>query len=84
MAIVFQNCRPKDANKANFGLKFKDFIFAPNFAIREIRGRWFQIWKNYFQISAQKYPNRAISVQDLRIFIFAQNFAFKQIGVRWF
>ena len=33
------------------------FIFAPNLARRQIRGRWFQIWKCYFHIPAPKYGN---------------------------
>ena len=77
--IVFQNDGPKDANTANFGRKFRNFIFAPNLTVRQIWVRWFQIWQWYFQLSAQKYPNKAILVQDLRIFIFAQNFILENL-----
>ena len=59
------------------------FIFSWNFAIRQIRGCWFQIWQYYFQIQAQKYPNNALFVPYLRIFIFVPNFAARQIWGGW-
>ena len=34
--IVFQNDRPKEANTANFGRKFRHFIFVPNLTVRQI------------------------------------------------
>ena len=49
------------------------FIFLQNFAIRPIRGCWFQMWQFCFQIPVQKYPNQAFMVQNLRIFTFALN-----------
>ena len=47
----------------------KTFSFAPNFAIRQIQGRWFQIWQYFFEIPAQKYSNKAFLVPNLGIFI---------------
>ena len=43
-----------------------------------------QIWQDYFQIEAQKYPNKAFFVPNLRIFNFEPKFAVKQIRGRWF
>ena len=60
------------------------FVFSRNFATRQIRGCWFQIWQYYFQISAQKYPNQAFLVPNLTIFIFAPNFGTRKIRGRWF
>ena len=52
-----------------FGPNFKDFYFAPNFAIRQIWGRWFQIWQWLFRI-ARKYPNKAFFVLNVSMFYF--------------
>ena len=77
MTILFSNSSPKYPNKAflvpNLGIFafFHDtiFVFVPNFAIRQIRGRRFRIWQYYFQIPHQKYANQAFLVPNLRIFI---------------
>ena len=45
------------------------FFFLRGFAVSQIRGCWFQIWQYYFQIPAQKYPNKAFLVPNLKIFI---------------
>ena len=52
--------------------KFKEFFFffALKFELRQILGRWFQIWEYYFQILAQKYTNKEFLVPNLRIFWF--------------
>ena len=39
MTIVFSNSTPKIHKSGTFGPKSKDFYFALNFAIRQIRGR---------------------------------------------
>ena len=44
MTILFSNSTLKIRKSGIFGPKTKDFYFAPDFAIRQIRGRWFQIW----------------------------------------
>ena len=62
----------------------RHFVFAPNFATRQIRGCWFQIWHNYFQLPASKYANLAFLVTNLKIFVFAPNFATRRIRGCWF
>ena len=70
MTIASSNSSPKIRKLGIFGPKFKDFYFAPNFAIRQIWGRWFQISKWLFQILAVKYPNDAFFVLNGSIFWF--------------
>ena len=53
MTIVLSNSSPKIRKLGIFGPKFKDFYFAPNFTIRQIWGRWFQIWQWLFRILAR-------------------------------
>ena len=60
------------------------FIFSRSFAIRQTRACWFQIWQNYFQTSAQKYPNKTFLVPNLGIFAFPRNFAIRHIRSSWF
>ena len=45
-------------NKALLVPNLEIFVFSQNFAIRQIRGDWFQIQQHYFQIATQKYPNK--------------------------
>ena len=52
--IVFSKFTPKICKSDIFGHKFKDYYFAPNIAIRQIRGRWFQIWQSFFSNSSLK------------------------------
>ena len=51
---------------------FAIFVFSPNFATRQIRGRRFQISQSYVQNPPQKYANQAFLVQNLRILILHQ------------
>ena len=43
MKIVFSRYGSKIRKLGIFDPRFKDFHFAPNFAIKQIRGRYFQI-----------------------------------------
>ena len=43
MRMVFQNYCPEHPNKAFLVANLKILIFAQNFAIRQIGGRWLQI-----------------------------------------
>ena len=52
-----------------FGPRFKDFYFAPNFAVRQIWGRWFQIWQWLFRILAWKYPNKVFFCPKCKHFL---------------
>ena len=67
-AIIFSNSSPKICKLDIFGTKFKDFYFASNFSIRQIQGRWFQIWQWLFRILARKYSNKAFFVLNVSIF----------------
>ena len=60
------------------------FVFSHNFAIRQIRGCWFQIWHYCFQFPGKIYPNQAFLVPNLGIFIFSSNFSNTQIWGGWF
>ena len=60
----------KYLNKAFLVRNLGIFVFSQNFASRKIRGCWYQIWQNCFQISAQKYINQAFFVPNLGIFVF--------------
>ena len=77
--LFFQNCCPKRLNKAFLVLNLRILIFAQNFAIRQIRERWFQIWQQLFKIPAQKTQIKYFLVPNLRIFNFARNFVFWKI-----
>ena len=57
MTILFSNSTLKIRKSGIFGSKFKDFYFAPNVAIRQIRKRWFQIWQWVFRVTL---PNVSI------------------------
>ena len=48
----------KYPNKAFLIPNLGIFILSQNFAVRQIRGCWFQIWQYSFQIPAQKHPNK--------------------------
>ena len=50
------------------------FIFSRNFAVKQIRGGWFQIRQYCFQIPVQKYQNKAFLIPNLIIFVFSRNF----------
>ena len=50
------------------------FVYWWNFAVRKIRGYWFQICQNNLQLLAPKYSNQAFLVPNLKIFLFALNF----------
>ena len=69
LTIIFSNSSPKIHKLGIFGPKFTDFYFARNLAIRQIWGRWFQIWEWLFRILAQKYPNEAFFVLNVSIFL---------------
>ena len=73
MTIAFLNSTPKTRKSSIFGSEFKDFCFAPNVAIRQIWGRWFQIWQCLCRIPVRKYPNKAVFVLNVRIFYFCVN-----------
>ena len=49
---IFSTFSLKIPKSGSFGSKFRDFYFAPNFALIQIRGRWFQICQWLFQIPA--------------------------------
>ena len=90
ITILFSNSSPKYPNKAflvsNLGIfvfftKFfcTIFVFAPDFATRQIP-RWrFKIKQQYFQIPPQKYANQAILFKD---FYFVPNVAVRQVRGR--
>ena len=69
IAILFSNFSPKIPKLGIFGPKFKGFYIAPNFAIRQIRGQWFQIRQWLFPIAAQKYQNKPIFALNVSIFV---------------
>ena len=60
------------------------FVFLRNFAVRIIRGCWFQIWQYAFKALAQKYPNYTFLVPNLDIFFFREIFAIRKIQGCWF
>ena len=60
------------------------FVFWQNFANRQIRECWFQIWQKVFKIIAQKHSKKKFLVLNLGIFIFLRNFEITQIWVCWF
>ena len=83
MAILFSHSIPKYTNTAflvpNLGIFvfftkffFAIFVFSPNFATRQIRGRRFQISRSYVQNPPQKYANQAFLIPNLRILILHQ------------
>ena len=59
--------------------KFSHFCFRSKILqIGKFEGADFKYDKYCFQISAQKYPNKAFLVPNLGIFIFSRNFAVRQ------
>ena len=70
MIILFSNYSPKINEYAFSVPNLRIFVFALNFATRQIQGFWFQIWQYFLQILAQKYPNKALLVPNLSNFIF--------------
>ena len=71
MTIIFLNSSRKMRKVGIFGSTFKDFYFAPNFAIIQIWERLFQIWHWLFWSLAWKYPNKAFFVLSVSIFKFS-------------
>ena len=67
--MVFQNCCPKDPNKALLIPNLRILIFAENFPIRQFGGRWWAIWQQFFNIPA-KDSNGDFLVPNLFIFSF--------------
>ena len=67
MAMVFQGCCPKHPNKAFLVHDFEILIFAWNFAIKQTRGRWLQIWQ-FFNIPP-KDSKRVFLVPSLFFFV---------------
>ena len=61
-------------------------FFSQNFAIRQIRGCWFQIWQYLPLNSSPKIPKYCSFSPKLRqnLDILSQNFAIKQIRGCWF
>ena len=82
--VFFLILAQKYPNKAFLVPNLAIFIFSRNFAIRQSRGCWVQIWQYNFQFQVQEHPNQAFLVTNLRICIFAPNFATRQIRGRWF
>ena len=75
----------KNTQIIHFGPKFRGiFVFPQNFAIRQMRGCWFQIWQYCLQIPALQYINQAFLVPNLGIFAFSWKFANRQIPRCWF
>ena len=67
--MVFQNCCPKDPNKALLVPNLRILIFAGNLPIRQFGGRWLEIQQQFVNIPA-KDRNRAFMVPNLFIFSF--------------
>ena len=44
LTIVFLKCRPNIPRSSSFAPNLSIFVFAQYFAIRQIKGRWFQIF----------------------------------------
>ena len=61
----------KNTQIERFRSQIRTFLsFAWNFAFRQIQKSWSHIWKKFFETAAQKHPNKAILVPNLRILIF--------------
>ena len=60
------------------------FIFLRKFAVRQIRGCWFQIDKIIFKFQHKYTQIRHFWSKNLRIFVFAPNFTTRQIRGCWF
>ena len=56
MIIALSNPIPKCPNHTVLVPSLRILTLAPSFALRQIRGHWFQLLQYYFQISAPKYP----------------------------
>ena len=82
MTRIFSNFSPKIR---------KSGIFGPKLAIRQIRGRWLQIWQWLFEIAAQNTQithlelnaNRSFLVPSLFFFRFGWKFIVSQIRGYW-
>ena len=74
----------KYPNKAFLVSNLGIFIISQNFAMRQVRKCWFQMWQNCFRITSQKYPNKAFLVPNSGIFVSSQKFAIRQIRECWF
>ena len=64
----------KYPNKAFFVPNVGIFVSSQDFAIRQIRRFWFQIWQRFFKILAQKYANKAFFSPKFRHFYFITKF----------
>ena len=60
------------------------FVSSQNFAVRQIRRCWFQIWQYFFKILTQKYLNKVFLVPNLGIFVSLRNFVNRKIWGCWF
>ena len=66
-----------------FSPKFKGFYFCMKFVFRKLWG-WFQIRQYFFQVPAQKHPNKAFLYLKLSILIFSLNVALRNAWGCWF
>ena len=82
--IFFLILAQKYTNKAFLVSNLGIFIISQNFAMRQVRKCWFQMWQNCFRITSQKYPNKAFLVPNSGIFVSSQKFAIRQIRECWF
>ena len=71
------------SNKAFFVPSLRSFDFPRNFAMKQIRGYWLQMWQHYFQIPAPKYKSQVILWEIWGIF-FDRIFPTRQIWGWWF
>ena len=58
MTMIISSSSPIYGNLAFLVPNLKFFVFESNFAIRQIRGRWFQTWQWFFKIAAQNIQIR--------------------------
>ena len=75
MTIVFLKCGPNIPRSSSFVPNLSIFVFAQYFAVRQIKGRWFQI---FFKKNPSPKILQTVLVSNLRIFIFAAKFAIRQ------
>ena len=81
MAIVFYNSSPKIPKESTFGPKFRHFCFLREILqIEKFEAADFK-YDNSFKILAQKYPNKALLVQNLGIFYFAKFYKYTNLRV---
>ena len=76
----FIKFQPKNTQIRHFWSQMQPFLFfSENLQIGKFEGADFKSDNSVFKMYAQKYPNNAFLVTNLRIFIFALNFATRQI-----